>query len=388
MDAKSIMKTEPFCVHGGTSILATLAQMQNLGIGHFPVVSDNILVGLVSETHLLPFSSPPNCPAIVSHKRFLEAEAKNIIDVMIPIEDLIFIYEDEDHATFIEKFFRQTSPSRNLMLVVKNPTQRDLRGVISWVDLFRNWSSMVGEQFDDLTCQQVAVRLTEVPTLRDKKHFSVGAALVRANNTRHRHIQIIKNDQLIALYHFHELAPYRPIDMEDITQVDYYEELDFITDLTPRHSIKDRLFPADASVKDAIDKILLSVQSPKKWQDRMAGLLLQQRDSTITHLLTPFDIIDQLRQFHHVSKYVVAFHVDSGKKPIDERLKISVFKNKNSYRLYSLADSVQIPEQYITIEQNVFFEDANASLMPYRDIKGKLSVQEVTVLNLFLDTMG
>jgi len=387
MDAKSVMVSEPYYIHSRASVLAALAQMHRLGIGHFPVVENEIVIGLVSETMLLPFSSPPDCPPEISQHRFLAAEDKKVGDVMIPVDNLSLIYEHEDQSTFIDKFFRDSSPARNLLIVVKSPMQRDLRGVISWVNLFQHWDGLSMGLFDKLTCQEVAVPLSQIPSLQNKKHYTVGSALARADNTRHRHIQIIKDDSLVALYHFHELVPYRPIDLHDIIQVDYYEERDFLEDLTPKISIEARAIPASAPITDAIEKYLESVKKPRNWQDRLAGLLVKQSDDTFTHLLTPYDIIDKLRQSSDVSHFVVPYHLDSGKKSVDERLRIGLVRENGKFRLYTPSDRLPVSDNPISIEQNIFFEDPTSSLVLFKDVKGKLSEQEVTVLNLFLDTM-
>lgn len=387
MDAKSVMVSNPYYIHSKASILATLAQMRRLGIGHFPVVENGIVVGLISDSMLLPFSIPENCPPEVSQKRFIATEDKKIGDIMIPVDDLNLVYEQEDQSTFIDKFFRDSRPARNLLIVVKSPMQHDLRGVISWIELFRHWDALSLGRFNRLTCQEVAVPLSQIPELRNKKHYSVGAALVRSSNTRHRHIQIIKNDNLVALYHFHELASYRPIDSNDIAQVDFYEDLDFVTDLKPKFEIEKRAIDANASILDAINMYLESVRNPLKWQDRLAGLLIKQSDGRFTHLLTPYDIIEKLRQSNEISHFVVPYHLDSGKKSVDERLRIGLVRENGRFRLYTTFDQLTVLESSIFIENNVFFEDTNSSLVLYKDVKGKLSEQEVTILNLFLDTM-
>jgi hypothetical protein len=85
--------------------------------------------------------------------------------------------------------------------------------------------------------------------------------------------------------------------------------------------------------------------------------------------------------------FIVPYSIDSGRKPIDQRLKIGIVQDGNMHRLCTIDDELAIPDTVVSVEQHIFFEDSNPTLVFYKDVKAYLSIQEKHAINMFLEIM-
>lgn len=396
MLAKQIMISTPYTIYPDIIVGEAYEMLQDLGIGHFPVVDrqSEKLLGVISYTNILPYVPPVAYPPKLKYKKRLEAAKTTVAELMTKISDITtFIYENEDSTEFLSKFYRNGSPPLNLLLVLNNQKDQKLKGVISWVDLLKNWETLVDahslNEINKLKAIDIAVPLEEIPFL-DEHNYHAGSALIRSKGTVHRHIRIIEKGQLVSLFHFHELAPYQPVG-EDPELADYFYNLQ-VNQLVPQHSVEKRTIPFDLPIwvnKDepsVVNTFLESVLGDdKKWQDRIAGLLLQQKDKTLSHLLNPYDVIHRLLKKKRNILILYRVDYEAAMRP-DGQLQLKILRDEK--QINEILDDSQIKVKKETQEVIFFFQKCEtcSDLQSYLSIKDRkiLTDIEIDLLDEFL----
>jgi len=322
VEAKDIMVPNPKTIFNTTSVDKAYDMMLDENVGHYPVTNEEgKLLGIVSDTDLLPFTSPVN-KIYNNELRRIKAQLAghtSVSEVMVYLEPddkdrrIVnnVIYENEEPVEFLRKFFRPRRPALNLLMVLDNETDKQLKGVISWVNVLQNWGRIVPqslhEEFTRLTAIDVAYKFDrDFPTARDDKLSAAAILEDRESDIVHRHFRLMKEDKLVAVYHFHELLPYQPIpNYKGIHAREMRREWWnlWLDKLSPLYSLDDRFIPADMLVwniengNDVISKFLRHVVGKRQsWHTRLAGLLISSRGEKeeSTHLLNPYDIIGYL----------------------------------------------------------------------------------------------
>lgn len=318
--ARDIMINEVETITADVSVIVAHDMMLRRGIGHFPVVAEESsreIVGIVSDTDLLPYTIPndPNYPRDAAFLKERLAMHKNVGGVMTPVGDLqALIFEEEQADSFLHKFYRSDQPAFNLLMVVNNASDQSLVGVISWIDILKQWSRFMtkdlANKLRSVKAVDIAIPLLKVPSLRLEDNDRVQAALRRRGISVHRHLPILAQDRITRLFHYNELLPYMPIDESELTNprnrelnltvANYFDRLR-VTEISETHSVAERTIPQDLPVwfpddGDSVIKRFLDKTVNFDWRDRMAGLLLQSPDGELTHLLNPFDVIEWLKK--------------------------------------------------------------------------------------------
>lgn len=303
--AKDIMTPKPYTVYPDYNVNEIDALMFKQGIGHCPVVDPDSgeLLGIVSDTDVLPYMPPENYPGELKYKKQVLARKTTAHEIMTEINRITtFILEDEEPSTFIPKFFRRNAPAFNLLMVLNSGNEKVLKGVISWINILKNWERFNVEHLNSgitrMKAIDVAVPLTEIPFL-DEDNYTAYSGLARSEHTVHRHLRIIKEGELNGLIHFNELLPYQPIG-KDIPLTDYFSKLQ-VTAIKPKYSVENRSISQDLPIwipdGDCVIRKFLSyvIGDGKKWQDRMAGfLVISEGDNIPTHLLNPYNVIERM----------------------------------------------------------------------------------------------
>lgn len=290
------------------------------GIGHFPVVQDvedlNVeqrVVGIVSDTDLLPYA-PPDDPEYPDELKFIKRKLALRIfveDAMTPIDRIHnFIFENEKMSSFLHKFYRTNKPALNLLMVVNNSDEKRLVGVITWIDILKNWSASltddIRDELKDLRAVDLATELSSIPSIDVDKVDSAAACLHRKGTSVHRHVPIYKKGKLIKLFHFHELVPYAPIDdsrlenpelrRQNLELSDYFDRQSPLN-IPDLYSVEQRTISADMPIwtDDGTENVIskyLSETIGKPWKHRLAGLIIESnKGKNLTHFLNPYDII-------------------------------------------------------------------------------------------------
>lgn len=318
VSANTVMVENPEIITSEVGVNEAYSLMILRGIGHFPVVLDdytNEVIGIVSDTDLIPYTPPddenyPRDAAYIKHRLSLSKQVKH---VMTPVDHIhAVIYQDEKSSSFLHKYFRTDQPAFNLLMVINNESDWNLVGVLSWVDILRQWDQFLTneltKELESTNLVDIAVSLDEVPSLDLNEVDTVQAALRRRGLSVHRHIPIYRDGTLVRLFHYHELMPYLPIKDEDLETnkmrqlnlqlADYFDRLS-IMEIPESHEVKKRIISSDMPIwasdgSDNVIKKFLDNTLGHPWKRRLAGLLLQTDSGEITHLLNPYDIISWL----------------------------------------------------------------------------------------------
>lgn len=328
---KDIQITKIFNIQGGIKMVSLKDIMvsdlgyanldYNVGEAYTYLVTNNIsclpivdeagkFLKLVTDTDLLPYNPPHTDSSYTHHLRAMKARIAHRIQVSdpyvgTPAERAAMVPKDSDISTFIRRFYRDEkhSPPFNLLLICDNERDRNLVGVVSWIEIIKNWGKLAKQAGIDINLRaiDVAVPLNEIPFV-DENHYAVATGRARLRGKVHRHLRVLKGGQLDRILHIHELLPYRTQN-EDTDPIELVEfnASKLVIDIEPKHKIDARTIPFNMPIWSEDDNLDNPTNVIKKfekhaviWENRMAGLLLQQADGTLTHLLNPFDIIRKL----------------------------------------------------------------------------------------------
>ena len=334
IDIVGTMKDPIYCFDTEDIITVYSEIMRENGIGHLPVFDTDSeqLIGLISDTDILPYTVLPTYPKVEGFstekvralKRSDLDSRKKVSECMTHLvndnKDLIsHILPDETPMEYLPKFLRLDpdnpgfslldKPAHNLLMVLsESKPGASVLGVISWVDIFKNWekiSASFNFSVNDLTVKDVAVSLEKLPDI-DLRRNVLRSALDRKETAgRHRHILVKESGELIAVYHFHELYPYDYRGINTYVK-DYFGQLEVGGQsdkyvVGPKYSLEKRTIPDDTKIwtrgnPDCAIEIFKKyvIGEGIKWQDRLAGLLLTNKKGNFTHLLNPYNIIECL----------------------------------------------------------------------------------------------
>lgn len=296
--ARQIMVKNPYTILPKTTVTTTNALMQYDDVGHYPVVDvTGKLVGLVSDSDILPYTVPDKYDKDLRRKKMELADNTHVENVMTPIDKIVsFIYEDETPIQFLPKFFPRNRPAFNLLMVFNNEKDKQLTGVISWINILAHWGEIIREDINQLHAIDIAIPIDAIPYVDENSMAVAGALVFKDGEIVHRHFRVIEKGVLKEVFHFHELLPYQPIEGHRELKISYFNMR--IDAITARHSLGKRTIQPNTPIwsesdENSVVKIFLSsvIGEDKSWRNRLAGLVLKNENGDITHFLNPYDII-------------------------------------------------------------------------------------------------
>lgn len=316
-DASSIMVKENIkVIMSDVSLHRAWQKMLDNGIGHLPVIEkerdtdylsvienttnrDYRLLGVLSLTDVLIYAPAANADdEIRDHK--LDEMSKIAVNEIIQssVSNLITV-KTTDTLDFVAKSLSSSHGGKNISLLPVIEGEMSLKGIISWVEVFRNWHLF------DRSKQISLMKATEIGTpysIVKKYHMNDTIAFIVnvEKDKKSRHIVIEDSGKPVKILFKRELLPFTPL--ADATEHELSEFYNIrVESITPKHDISELSVSSDTVVWDSdnpkslIGCFLDSITGKEKpWENRIECILSFDEKGAPKSLITPFDCIKLL----------------------------------------------------------------------------------------------
>jgi CBS domain-containing protein len=293
--AQDIMVVNPWTISPDASLYRAFDKMRQHLIGHLPVVDESgTLSGLLSWTNLLELM-----PATEADTK----EAEEILDQMSKSSvakrmntDVTTVYPNAKIKEVLQLLCEPKDNHYISLLPVVEEITRKVVGVISWVDIFHNWSKIPNSKASiDRTAGEIGLAYEQIPkyffddTIAFVKHDRQGLAHFLVINQSQEPLCLLTNRDILRYESFIGVNDRRVFNTR-------------IGDVRPMHTLEDITIPGSMLIwkKDddatVIGKFLQSVDGQKSFNDRYGGVLSLSEDDQgkIQTLITPIDCMKLL----------------------------------------------------------------------------------------------
>lgn len=304
MKASEVMYSPAITVTSDIPITEAADKMLRYGIGHLPVRASKTnqdMIGLLSESDILPLLPSRNLPPEEYDEKREEASRILVSEKMH--ENVVHVYLNSSIEEVVEKLCYPTIKRGyiNLVPVTTSKKAKTIEGVISWVNILKNWGKYASDA-NDTMAKDIGTELAQLPILKQGS-ATIAYTLHLFDNMEHRHLPLRdENNNIIALFSDRDIRSFTPL-LNNPTEAErYFNKQINSDDVKPQYENLDEIVISstmplynDASDDNIIKYFLKFIEGKNiPWSERLDGLLVRNDESKIVRLITPFDCMKLL----------------------------------------------------------------------------------------------